>query len=397
MNLLIYSHYFTPSVGGVETIVQSLAAGLAELRTANGDREFDVTVVTETLAGSYDDTKFPFRVVRRPGVIRLWQLVRVSDVIHSAGPAFSPMLLAWLARKRFVVEHHGYQATCPNGLFVHQPDRAICPGYFQAGCYGECFQCLRSEFSSGWTAAKLLAFMFPRNWLSRAATTNIAVTKHVDNRQKLPHTKVVYHGIEDPLPNPDRLIPSQKLRIAYVGRLVPEKGIPVLLEAGKILKAEGHDFEIRIIGDGSERPKLEELIQREKLEPFTSITGFLTGDAFAHALRDVTVVVMPSTWEETAGLAAIEQMMRGRLVIAADIGGLTEVLGDTGLKFAPGNAVSLADCLRTVIENPALIGSYGEKSRTRALELFQRSKMLSEHAQIYRHAESWDSRRTKRG
>jgi glycosyltransferase involved in cell wall biosynthesis len=385
MNLLIYSHYFAPSVGGVESIVQSLAAGIAELRTLNGDREFNVTVVTETLAGSYDDTKFAFRVVRRPGVIRLWQLVRASDVIHAAGPAFLPMFLAWLSRKRFVIEHHGYQATCPNGLFVHQPDRAICPGYFQAGRYSECFRCLRSEFSSGTTAAKLLAFMFPRHWLSRAATTNIAVTKHVDDRQKLPHTKVVYHGIEDPLPNPQRSIP-QKLRIAYVGRLVPEKGIPALLEAAKILKAEGHDFEIRIIGDGSERPKLEELIQRDKLEPFTSITGFLTGDAFTGALRDVSVVVMPSTWEETAGLAAIEQMMRGRLVIAADIGGLAEVLGDTGLKFAPGNAVSLANCLRSVIENPGLIGSYGQEARSRALQLFQLSKMVTEHSRIYRDA-----------
>jgi glycosyltransferase involved in cell wall biosynthesis len=62
-------------------------------------------------------------------------------------------------------------------------------------------------------------------------------------------------------------MPTQKLRIAYVGRLVPEKGIPVLLEAGKILKAEGHDFEIRVIGDSCECPKLEEFIQREKLEP----------------------------------------------------------------------------------------------------------------------------------
>jgi glycosyltransferase involved in cell wall biosynthesis len=384
MNLLIYSHYFAPSVGGVESILQSLAYGIAELRTLNGDREFNVTVVTETPAGNYDDTKFPFRVVRRPDVIQLWQLVRASDVIHAAGPAFLPMLLAWLSRKRLVVEHHGYQATCPNGLFVHQPDRAICPGYFQAGRYGKCFQCLRSEFSSRWTAAKLLALMFPRSWLARAATANIAVTIHVDTRQKLPHTKVVYHGIEDPLPNPDRSMPSQKLRIAYVGRLVPEKGIPALLEAGKILKDEGHNFEILIIGDGSERAKLEELIQRENLEPFTAITGFLTGDAFARALQDVSVVVMPSSWEETAGLAAIEQMMRGRLVIAADIGGLAEVLGDTGLKFPPGNAVSLANCLRSVIENPALIGSYGEKARSRALRLFQRSKMLTEHSRIYR-------------
>jgi glycosyltransferase involved in cell wall biosynthesis len=295
------------------------------------------------------------------------------------------MFLCWVSRKKFVVEHHGYQATCPNGLFVHHPDRAICPGHFQASRYGECFQCLRSEFSSGWTAAKLLASMFPRDWLARAATTNIAVSRHVDQRQKLPHTKVVYHGIEDPIPNPDRS-PSQKLRIAYVGRLVPEKGVPVLLEAAKILKNEGRDFEIRIIGDGSERANLDTLIQQNKLEPFISVTGFLTGEAFARALQDVSVVVMPSTWEETAGLAAIEQMMRGRLVIAADIGGLTEVLGDTGLKFAPGNAVSLAGCLRNVIQNPALIVSYGEKARSRVLQLFERSKMLSEHAQIYREA-----------
>jgi glycosyltransferase involved in cell wall biosynthesis len=386
MNLLIYSHYFAPSVGGVERIVQSLADGVAKLRTLDGEREFRVTLVTLTPAGSHDDTKFPFRVVRSPGVVHLWQLVRNSDVIHSAGPAFLPMFLAWLAHKPLVVEHHGYQATCPNGLFVHQPDRAICPGYFQAGRYGECFQCLRSEFSSGSTAAKLLTIMFPRHWLARAAATNIAVTKHVDSRQKLPHTKVVYHGIEDPLANPDRAIASQKLRIAYVGRLVPEKGIPVLLEAAKILKAEGRDFEIRIIGDGSERPKLEELIERDELESFTSITGFLTGDAFARALQDISVVVMPSTWEETAGLAAIEQMLRGRLVIAADIGGLSEVLGDTGLTFAPGDALSLANCLGSVMDNPALIGNYGEKARARASQMFQRSQMIAEHARIYRDA-----------
>jgi glycosyltransferase involved in cell wall biosynthesis len=145
-----------------------------------------------------------------------------------------------------------------------------------------------------------------------------------------------------------------------------------------------HDFEIRIIGDGSERLKLEAFIHREKLEPVISITGFLTGNAFARALQDVTVVVMPSTWEETAGLAAIEQMMRGRLVIVADIGGLAEVLGDTGLNFPPGNTISLANCLRRVIENPSLIGAYGERARSRALQVFQRSEMLAGHARIYR-------------
>jgi glycosyltransferase involved in cell wall biosynthesis len=90
----------------------------------------------------------------------------------------------------------------------------------------------------------------------------------------------------------------------------------------------------------------------------------------SRALQDVTVVVMPSTWEELAGLAAIEQMMRGRLVIVADIGGLAEVLGDTGLNFPPGNAISLANCLRRVIENPSPIGAYGEKTRSRLYKCF---------------------------
>ena len=158
MTLLIYSHYFAPSVGGVESIVQSLATGITELRTLNVDRELTVTVVTETPASSYAHSRLPLRVVRSPGVIRLWQLVRDSDVIHVAVPVFLPIFLAVLSHKRFVVEHHGHQATCPNGLFVHQPDRAICPGYFQAGRYGECLQCLRSEFSSGALLARLAIY-----------------------------------------------------------------------------------------------------------------------------------------------------------------------------------------------------------------------------------------------
>ena len=69
-------------------------------------------------------------------------------------------------------------------------------------------------------------------------------------------------------------------------------------------------------------PSWKNIIHTENLGPCTTITGFLRGHAFVNALQDVNVVVMPSMWEETAGLAAIEQMMRGRLVIAADIGGL---------------------------------------------------------------------------
>jgi len=89
-------------------------------------------------------------------------------------------------------------------------------------------------------------------------------------------------------------------------------------------------------------------------------------------------------WEETAGLAAIEQMMRGRLVIASKIGGLAEVVNDTGLTFPAGNAQALADVIRTILKDPANVEVLGPKARDRAVRFFLRERMIEDHARVYR-------------
>jgi glycosyltransferase involved in cell wall biosynthesis len=158
----------------------------------------------------------------------------------------------------------------------------------------------------------------------------------------------------------------------------------VLLDALAILRKEGRIFELRLIGDGPERAKLDSLIHQHALSSYVRYTGFLTGDALRESLRDVWCVIMPSIWEETAGLAAIEQMMRGRLVVVSAIGGLGEVVGDAGLKCRPGDAASLAGCLRRVLDDPSLVEVMGRGARDRALQLFARPRMIEEHAAIYR-------------
>src|SRR5262245_38881824 len=115
MKLLIYSHFFAPSVGGVETVVLSLARGLADLRNCRGQPQFQITLVTETPAGDFCDGDLPFPVIRRPGWIRLQSLIRKSDVVHLAGPTLAPLLLGYILLKPVVVEHHGFQTICPNG------------------------------------------------------------------------------------------------------------------------------------------------------------------------------------------------------------------------------------------------------------------------------------------
>jgi glycogen(starch) synthase len=391
VKLLIYSHFFAPSVGGVERIVLSLARGLSELRSAQGQGEFEITVVTHTPAmgtpaGNYDDRALPFRVVRQPSLAQLWRLIRDADVIHAAGPALAPLFLAYLARKPVVMEHHGYQTACLNGLFIHQPERSVCPGHFQAGEYGECLRCQGHETSRIRGVINLL-LMFPRDFLARRAAANIHISQHVLERLALPCSSVVYYGVDAVAPVPAATsATAPTVTFSYVGRLVPEKGLPVLLAAADILKRNGHRFELLFIGDGPERPKLQETIESSGLSSCARITGFLEGAAFEQALRGVGVVVMSSVWEETAGLAAIEQMMRGRLVIASAIGGLGEVVGEAGLRCAPGDAQALADCMLQVLQNPALIDLYGQKARDRALQLFGRPRMIEDHARIYRQA-----------
>ena len=387
MKLLIYSHFFAPSIGGVENIVLSLARGLADRRTPGRVPEFDATLVTETPASGFDDAALPFHIVRQPGAWRLASLIRRADVVHLAGPALLPMLLALTQRKPYVIEHHGYQAVCPNGLLLFQPDYSICPGHFLARRYRECLRC-NAAGASWWHSLRQLLLTFVRRALCRRSAANLAVSQHVLERSALPFSSVVYHGIADPLEGAVGNLPppadGRPLCFAYVGRLVSEKGVSVILEAARGLRNDGCSFELRLIGDGPERSRLETLIEQYGLQSAVRITGFLTGGELRECLHDAQVVVMPSVWEETAGLAAMEQMMCGRLVIASSVGGLAEVVADAGLTVPPGDPITLAACMRRVTDQPALVEILGTQARERALRLFERRRMIEEHATIYR-------------
>jgi rhamnosyl/mannosyltransferase len=92
---------------------------------------------------------------------------------------------------------------------------------------------------------------------------------------------------------------------------------------------------------------------------------------------------MPSIWEETAGLSAMEHMMRGRMVIATDIGGLGELVDAAGFKFPLGDIDGLTYCMKRVIDEPGLAKALGEKAGKRARAVFDERRMLTEHLALY--------------
>jgi glycosyltransferase involved in cell wall biosynthesis len=76
-------------------------------------------------------------------------------------------------------------------------------------------------------------------------------------------------------------------------------------------------------------------------------------------------------------------MMRGKAVIVADIGGLSEVVGDAGLKFPPGDPRALAIRIRQIIDDSALTSALGSVARSRALQLFTSENMIRNHFSKY--------------
>jgi glycosyltransferase involved in cell wall biosynthesis len=269
-------------------------------------------------------------------------------------------------------------------LLFYEPTRTACPGHFMKGRYDKCVQCVAT--SAGWMGSFMqLLLTFPRRMMCKMATVNTPITNHVLNRLQLSRSRLIYYGIPDPLPQnlPLVSISLTPVCFAYVGRLVAEKGLPLLVDAAARLRGRNYDFRLKFIGDGPERAKLEAMVAERGLVGKVTFTGFLSGDALREATQNVAAVVMPSIWEETAGLAAIEQMMCGRLVIASDIGGLGEVVDGAGLKAAAGDVESLVNCMKKVLDRPEMVDDIGRLARGRALKVFCQAGMVENHLGVY--------------
>jgi len=381
LKLLIYSHFFAPSVGGVETIVLSLVRGLAELRDSRGAPQFETTLVTQTPSANYDDRANAFRTVRTPSFVQLWRLVRSSDVVHVAGPALAPLFLGLLERKPVVVEHHGFQTICPNGQLLIEPAGAPCPGHFMAGRHVECLRC-NSEL--GWLASgKLWLLTFVRRFLCAHVAANITPTEWLGGELHLPQSTAIPHGLEatDVAPRAEpRSVPPI---IAFQGRLVTTKGVRLLLEAARILREQGQPFELLIIGDGPERAALEQIVREAQLDAQVRFAGRLDGAQLHAALAESSVIVVPSLGGEVFGLVVAENMLRGLPVVASDLGAFVEVLDDAGFTFRNGDAAALAAALTRLLDDPPLAVRLGQRARERALDFCSRERMLESHASVY--------------
>ena len=159
--------------------------------------------------------------------------------------------------------------------------------------------------------------------------------------------------------------------VLYVGRLVAEKGIYVVLDAvGKTLETAPHAKFIAV-GSG---PALDDARERASKAPWADrmlFTGFVSDEVRDRLYQVADVAIFPSLYEPF-GIVALEAMAQGVPVVCSDAGGLAEVVDreDTGVVVDAGSPDSLACGIAHVLEQPALSLCRAERARERATTEF---------------------------
>jgi glycosyltransferase involved in cell wall biosynthesis len=174
------------------------------------------------------------------------------------------------------------------------------------------------------------------------------------------------------------------VKFAFLGRLVSTKNVPVLLHAIADLRRTGCPCQLLIIGDGPERKNLENLASELAIDSTVSFLSYVIEADLERALAGVVAVVSPGASGEVFGLAAAENMRRGRIPIVPAASALAEVVGDAGMTFPEGDSPSLAAAMQRLIAEPALRERLSSAAQQRSQKLFNEDAMLDAHISLYK-------------
>jgi glycosyltransferase involved in cell wall biosynthesis len=184
---------------------------------------------------------------------------------------------------------------------------------------------------------------------------------------------------------PVRRDTSQGFHIGYVGRLVPEKGVDVLLQAVAGMRGS---WRLSVLGSGPEQGRLESLARRLGLAERVSFEGHISSTRLPAFYRGLDVLVLPSrsrpNWVEQFGRVLIEAMACGVPVLGSSCGEIPGVVGDAGLLFPEGHEEALRAHLLHLMRDLDAWADLAQRGRERVLGHFTQSHVAAETVAVYR-------------
>lgn len=297
MRLLIAANSFYPNVGGYERIALLMAQQLHSLG-------FEIKLVTLTPG---NDAPVPFEVIRNPVASTLLRLTRWCEVYLQNNVSLKLLWPLLLAPRPLVVVHHGFYAGRRHRL------------------------------------KQAVSYLSENISVSKAVAAGLAARSTVCAN---PYRSDTFYRIAS--------IAKQR-ELFYVGRLVSDKGVDLLLSALAELRASGLRPRLTIAGAGPEEQPLRVLAHRLELDELVTFAGRVPDAQLNELLNAHQIQVVPTRAGEGFGVVALEGIACGCVVVGSSDGGLAEAIGPCGRIFPKNDAAALAAVLRDLLTDPAAL------------------------------------------
>jgi glycosyltransferase involved in cell wall biosynthesis len=305
--------------------------------------------------------------------------------VHNVFPLISPSVY-WALKDSgvpVIQTVHNFRFLCPNALFYTH-------GRICERCkYGNTLHAVRWKcYRQSYILSGLYAFTIGLH--RRAGTFNlidqfIALTEFT--AQKLVESRlttqdkisVLGNFLPDPLPAPGSF-DKREPYVVYLGRLSPEKGVEILLDAVTGLP----DLRVKIAGDGPQTGVLQTIARQQGLQQ-VEFLGRVAGEEKWGLLRHATAVVVPSVCYEAFPFVVLESLAAGTPVVASNLGSLPYVVedGKSGLLFRAGDSQDLREKLAWLVQHPSEALQMGRYGRQVVEKRFSASAHYEELMQIY--------------
>ncbi len=336
----------------------------------------------------------PFIYFQSLGLIKRFNpdIVHIHGVSRNISP--SPILAAKKLGKKVIMTMHDFHFYCPKTWAIYQDGNPCKFGYSKKCLYSNCktfkegYQYIPYHFLK-WLKVGLHRKLI-KKYVDRFISPSNKLKELIQYSLKIPEEKIIYlPNFTIPEKNMGRNIDNiESNQFLYVGRLSKEKGTNILIEAVHILVNKNKlNIKLIIIGDGSERTKLERLTHLLGLEKNISFLGKLPKSRLSKYYLESLAVVIPSICMDNSPLVAYEAMNYHTPIIASNIGGIPDLVKNdkNGFLFEMGNKNMLAYYLQKLYKNIKLSKILGEKGYNMMEIRFNKEIYYKKLIEIYKN------------
>lgn len=289
----------------------------------------------------------------------LYHIIHVHLV---SSPAITAAIIGKLLNKKIVIKFAGARKTGDIGTSIRKPFGRI--KLFIVNRLADIFVCPSEEVKK-----EMVTWKFDEKKIRK-------IGNGVDTVHFVPTEDKVA------LKNKIRFSGHNKLLSVYIGRLEPGKGLEFLVASWKEISEKLGGMQLLIIGDGTIRKNLEQVVNEMGINNFIYFLGWQKDIKLYLSASDV--FILPSLGEGLSN-SLLEAMSCGIVPVVTRIDANQEVVkdGENGLLFTPNNFVEFSEIMINLSQNPGLVKKIGANARKTVEDRFSMNKIVSEYEQLY--------------